>query len=96
MGEEGVVCQGGDIPSYYLSSPLVTESSRCTFTSSLDHISEVDRSQWQNSPSYKKQPSLQRRERAIIWGIILGLVLGTIFLCLFGWFILKITKFGKK
>lgn len=96
MGEAVAVRQGGDNSSYYLSSPLVTNDSRFAPTSSLDSSSSVDRGQRQGSALYKQLPSLQRRERAIIWGIILGLVLGTIFLCLFGWFILKVTKFGKK
>jgi len=98
MGQVGALYHQGNSPYYSLSSLSLTDGNRYTSPFSLNDNPSVDRSERRGPPFllYKSSAISQRRERAIMWGIILGLVLGAVFLCLFGWFILRMTKFGKK
>ncbi|MDH5404922.1 MAG: hypothetical protein OEX80_00085 [Candidatus Aminicenantes bacterium] len=91
-------CQGNNSGPHSLYYLLVVDDNMYISPPFLKHVTSVDRSERQGSPAlfYKQTPISQRRERAIMWGIILGLALGAVFLCVFAWFILKITHFGKK
>ncbi|TKJ33916.1 hypothetical protein CEE39_03270 [bacterium (candidate division B38) B3_B38] len=97
-GEWVAACEGNNSSTHSLYYTLVADDNLYISPSFLDHATSVDRSERRGPPFllYKSSAISQRRERAIMWGIILGLLLGAVFLCLFGWFILKMTKFGKK
>ena len=98
MGQVGALYHKAYSPYHSISFLSVTDGKGYTSSFSLNHTTSVDRSKRQGSPAllYKQTPISERRERAIMWGIILGLVLGAVFLCVIAWFILKITHFGKK